>query len=299
MASMDWQKLKTSSQVKAIIRHNDREKRLEGNHKNEDINKDQTHLNTQTVKYEEACRKYSERIYDLDQRPGANIRRDRVTACMLCTSIPEGLPEDKEDEWIRKTTNIITDMVGEDNIIGTWTHRDEKHEYIDKITKEKVMSRTHVHIMIIPEANGKLDAKHICSRSNFIKLNRQIDEMTKSDYDLDYMNGKGSTKLNINTLKQLSNEAQREKEHQQEMMKLQEKQALLENEIDRYRTATQMYLDRVKELDDEKYEQEKQKLEKDKLYRRAERENIATRRTFNYTEQKRDIFHKDDDQIDY
>lgn len=295
MASMDWQKLKTSSQVKAIIRHDDKDKRLEGNHKNEDINKDQTHLNTQTVNYEDACRRYTERIYDLDQRPGANTRKDRVTACMLCTSVPEGLPEDKEDEWIRKTTDIITHMVGKDNMIGTWTHRDEKHEYIDRMTKEQVMSRTHVHIMIVPEANGKLDAKHVCSRSNFIKLNKEIDEMTRSDYDLDYMNGKGSTKLNINTLKQLSNEAQREKEHQQAMMLLQEKQALLENEIERYRTATQMYLDRVKELDDDKYENEKQKLEHDRLYRKTERESISTRKSFSYFDEKNKIFNKDDE----
>lgn len=295
MASMDWQKLKTSSQVKAIIRHNDKDKRLEGNHKNEDINKDQTHLNTQTVNYEDACRRYSERIYDLDQRPGANTRKDRVTACMLCTSVPEGLPEDKEDEWIRKTTDIITHMVGKSNMIGTWTHRDEKHEYIDRMTKEQVMSRTHVHIMIVPELNGKLDAKHVCSRSNFIKLNKEIDEMTRSDYDLDYMNGKGSTKLNINTLKQLSNEAQREREHQQAIMKLQEQQALLENEIERYRTATQMYLDRVKELDEEKYENEKQKLEHDRLYRKTERESISTRKSFSYFSEKKQIFNKDDE----
>lgn len=295
MASMDWQKLKTSSQVKAIIRHNDKDKRLNGNHKNEDINKDQTHLNAQTVNYETACRRYTERIYDLDQRPGANTRKDRVTACMLCTSVPEGLPEDKEDEWIRKTTDIITHMVGKDNMIGTWTHRDERHEYIDRMTKEKVMSRTHVHIMIIPESNGKLDAKHVCSRSNFIKLNKEIDEMTRSDYDLDYMNGKGSTKLSINTLKQLSNEAQREREHQQAIMKLQEQQALLENEIERYRTATQMYLDRVKELDEEKYENEKQKLEHDRLYRKTERESISTRKSFSYFSEKKQIFNKDDE----
>lgn len=295
MASMDWQKLKTSSQVKAIIRHNDKDKRLEGNHKNEDINKDQTHLNTQTVNYEDACRRYTERIYDLDQRPGANTRKDRVTACMLCTSVPEGLPEDKEDEWIRKTTDIIAHMIGKSNMIGTWTHRDEKHEYIDRMTKEQVMSRTHVHIMIVPESNGKLDAKHVCSRSNFIKLNKEIDEMTRSDYDLDYMNGKGSTKLNINTLKQLSNEAQREKEHQQAIMKLQEQQALLENEIERYRTATQMYLDRVKELDEEKYENEKQKLEHDRLYRQTERESISPRKSFSYFSEKKQIFNKDDE----
>lgn len=295
MASMDWQKLKTSSQVKAIIRHNDKDKRLEGNHKNEDINKDQTYLNTQTVNYEEACRRYTERIYDLDQRPGANTRKDRVTACMLCTSIPEGLTEDKEDEWIEKTTSIIADMIGEENIVGAWTHRDEKHEYIDKITKENVMSRTHVHIMIVPELNGKLDAKHICSRSNFIKLNKQIDEMTKSDYDLDYMNGKGSTKLNINTLKQLSNEAQREREHQQAMMQLQAKQAILQNEIDRYRTATELYLERVRELDEEKFENEKQKLEHDRLYRKAERESVSTRKPFSYFAEKNQIFSKDDE----
>lgn len=157
------------------------------------------------------------------------------------------------------------------------------------------MSRTHVHIMIVPELNGKLDAKHVCNRSNFIKLNKEIDEMTRSDYDLDYMNGKGSTKLNINTLKQLSNEAQREREHQQAIMKLQEQQALLENEIERYRTATQMYLDRVKELDEEKYENEKQKLEHDRLYRKTERESISTRKSFSYFSEKKQIFNKDDE----
>lgn len=293
MASMDWQKLKTSSQVKAVIRHNDKSKRIEGNHSNKDIDTRQTHLNDQSVSFEEACKIYNERIYELDQRPGANIRKDRVTACMLCTSIPENLPEVKENEWIRKMTKIVTEIVGRDNLVGTWTHRDEKHEYIDKITNTMVKSRTHIHIMVIPEINGKLDAKHMCSRANFIKMNKAINDMTQTEYGIDYMNGRGSTKMDIETLKQLSIEKQREKEHQEALQALQKEKALCENERERYRQATQMYLDKIKELDEEQYEKEKAELKKEPLYEKVVTTTIRHR--IDYNELKRSIINKKDD----
>lgn len=73
MASVNFEKLKTPQQVKAMLRHCDGEERMEANHSNIDIDKSKTSGNMQgDLDYTAACQKYSERIAFLDAKPGAN-----------------------------------------------------------------------------------------------------------------------------------------------------------------------------------------------------------------------------------
>ena len=51
MGSVDWkQKCHGGGETKAILRHCDKDMRLEDNHKNKQIDKNRTHLNWQLVK---------------------------------------------------------------------------------------------------------------------------------------------------------------------------------------------------------------------------------------------------------
>ena len=62
MASVNFEKLKTPQQVKAMLRHCDGEERMEANHSNIDIDKSKTSGNMQgDLDYTAACQKYSER----------------------------------------------------------------------------------------------------------------------------------------------------------------------------------------------------------------------------------------------
>ncbi len=78
MASVNFEKYKTLQQVKAMLRHCDREKQLEANHSNIDIDKSKTLDSMQgDLDYTAACQRYDERISFLDAKPRANGWKDR------------------------------------------------------------------------------------------------------------------------------------------------------------------------------------------------------------------------------
>ena len=96
MASVNFLKLHTPQEVKAIIRHCDKDERQKHEHSNKQIRKDLTHLNDDYgINYVDTCREYDERIAYLDSLPGANVRKDRVTCFSLEIPCPADLPEDR------------------------------------------------------------------------------------------------------------------------------------------------------------------------------------------------------------
>lgn len=102
MASVDFLKIHLAVEMKKLLRHCDKDKRLEDNHRNKQIDKDRTHLNQQQFSYEEACKRYDDRIAELDRKPNANKRKDRVTAFGLEIPVPLGfdrLTSQQKDAW--------------------------------------------------------------------------------------------------------------------------------------------------------------------------------------------------------
>lgn len=203
MASVNWHKCNGSRSTKSIIRHCVTDTRLKQNHSNTDIDKSLTEQNWSLygLNYADLCAKYDARINDLDSTTNDNKRKDRVTCFSLYTSCPRDLPEDKADEWFAKTIEIIKSKYGEKNIIDAVVHKDEVHEYIDPKTKEKCISRSHVHVFVVPEKNGKLIAKEFSSRSNMKSLNKAIHEMTERDYGVKYMTGEQARHKSVEVLK--------------------------------------------------------------------------------------------------
>ena len=108
MASVNFEKLKTPQQVKAMLRHCDGEERMEANHSNIDIDKSKTSGNMQgDLDYTAACQKYSERIAFLDAKPGANKRKDQVTCFGLNVPAPKDLKPEDEKAFFLAAIKII------------------------------------------------------------------------------------------------------------------------------------------------------------------------------------------------
>lgn len=207
MASVNFEKLKTAQDVKAMLRHCDKEERMTTNHSNQQIDKKVTSKNEQfdDMGYKDSCRLYDERIAYLDSLEGANKRSDRVTCFGLEVPAPAYMSEDDEHGWFEKVYGLISEQYGEDNIIGLYTHYDEKHTYIDAETGKERTSRDHMHVYVIPEIDGKLNGKKFSSKRNMTKLNNSIQKMTQSDYGLDFMDGsKRKSKESVESLKRRS-----------------------------------------------------------------------------------------------
>lgn len=206
MAGINYLKLHTPQEVKAVIRHCDKDERQKNTHSNKQIRKDLTSGNLQFDRgYAKTCRLYDERIAYLDSLPWANVRKDRVTCCSLELPCPKDLPEDRRVNWVNDVNKLFQQKYKPENILNIYYHVDEIHDYIDARTNEYATSRAHIHVLIVPEIAGKLLCKEFSSRKNMKALNREVHEMTKSLYGVDFNDGTGmKSKEDVETLKNMS-----------------------------------------------------------------------------------------------
>lgn len=173
MASVNFMKLKGGSDVARILRHCDAEMRLKQQHSNVHIDKSKTHLNGQMIArgdYDQSLGYYMQRIQDLDATTNTNKRRDRVTCFALEVPAPEGMPV---SDFAQIVGNRISQMYGRRNIVNLYVHQNEQHQYMDH--GQIRTSRHHIHAIVIPEIDGKLDGKHFSSKSRMQRLNQLID----------------------------------------------------------------------------------------------------------------------------
>ena len=207
MASVNFEKLKLPQQVKAMLYHCDKETRLAAEHSNIDIDKSVTLNNTQgNLDFYAAYKRYTDRIAELDQRLGANKRKDRVTCFGLNIPTPKDLKPEDEDAFFKEVLKIIAAQYGGfANVVQYFVHRDERHRYVNSETGETCWSRTHLHCYVIPEHNGKLNGKWFSNRSNMVKLNNSIHEMAQEQFNVSFMDG--SKKKSRKTVEQLKNES--------------------------------------------------------------------------------------------
>lgn len=206
MASVNYKKLKLPQEVKAMLYHCDKEKRLESNHSNIDIDKSATPDNMQGIPdYYAACKRYDDRIAELDAKHGANKRKDRVTCFGMNIPAPKDLKSEDEQEFFDEVLKLIAEQYGYENIVQYYMHLDEKHDYISSETGEMCTSRSHMQCYVVPEHNGKLNGKWFSSRSNMVKLNNAIQKMAQEQFGVMFMDG--SKKKSRKTVEQLKNES--------------------------------------------------------------------------------------------
>lgn len=188
MASANWMKAKGAVEAKAIMRHCDQSEREKNRHSNKDINKALTAQNwsMRGLSYSAACKEYDARIAELDSVPGANKRKDRVTYMGIDIPAPANLSKDQLKPWFQRTWEIFQEQTHGAGIEG-WVHADEVHDYVHN--GEIVTSREHMHIGAIPAVNGRLCAKEFSSRKQIMSLNNAIQQMSKDEFGVDFMDG--------------------------------------------------------------------------------------------------------------
>lgn len=208
MAGVNYEKYKTSQKVKSVMRHCDKDMRAEATHQNEHIDLSKTKYNAQLKRnYEQTKKRFDERMDWLESQPNKNKRSDKVICFGLEIPLPEDMPHGKEVEWTNKVYHIVSDMYGKDNVMNVYYHADEQHDYMDSATKQTRTSRKHVHLLVVPEIDGRLNGRDFSARRNMNKLNNAIHEMSLHDYGCKFMDG--SKKKSKDTVEALKRESER------------------------------------------------------------------------------------------
>ena len=212
MSSLNLAKIK-QHELKALLRHCDKNERLKVEHSNEDINKEMTWKNAQFCgSYEEVCNYFDDILRELDSKPKANTRYDRVVAYAIEGTLPE--PDEEKDTqkqrdaWIAGIEKVIKREYPEMVVLAKYIHYDEVHEYINPENGERVFSRPHVHMYVMPVVEGRLNGKKFFQhKTSLIQLHRQIDDLTRSIYGFSY--GNGTKKKSFNSVEHLKYESKK------------------------------------------------------------------------------------------
>lgn len=215
MSSVNWQKIKTASEAKAKIRHNDKSERMKNNHENRDINKLLTAKNLclDGRTYAEKCDAYDKRVAYCKGNM-KRVRSDAVTMIGLNIKLPPGLTHadyDTQAAWCQDCYRIIGDYVGYDNIVSATADFDEIHEFYNPDTDQMELSRPEVDVKFVPEVDGRLCAKQWQTKGNMRELNNQIEEMTQQQYGMAFMTGAGAKNVSTEQLKVVSAKAEAKK----------------------------------------------------------------------------------------
>lgn len=215
MASVNWMKIKGAAAAKAMMRHSDSEERLKHEHSNKQLDKTKTALNYHYFagSYEDACRKYDDRIAQLDATTNKNKRKDRVTLYSLEVPLPAGISTDADERrFFTLVGKMMTKRYGKDNLINGYVHKDEIHDYIDPASKEVCTSRVHGHFFFVPEIEGQLNGKAFSSKARMQELNTAIDRMCMAEFGCHFMTGEKTKGSSVEALKARSASALKERE---------------------------------------------------------------------------------------
>lgn len=272
MASADWHgKYKGKMSAKAQIRHNDKEQRLAFEHGNKDIDKTLTQDNYSYygLTYKQKCNKFDKRIEIVSE--GVRMSSGKNANTMLQVIVvypPNGMPVEEQRKWFMRIGDIARDSWG-DNFIDLDVHVDELHEYNVAGKKDKVMSKVHGHLQVVPvDEQGKLNGKEFSKRWRIQRFNDIVHEMTATEFDLQWNDGTGKHKRK--TVEQLKSESEKlavEQGANDIINNLKQEREKFEKDRQEYEISVQEYEaeldDEERELDqrEEKLDQREQKLE--------------------------------------
>lgn len=257
MASVNFMKIKTAEHVKSLLRHCDKNKRLQTqNHSNQQINKNLTSNNLQyNMSYEQVCKRFDDRIKYLDSLKNQNKRKDRVLCFSLEIPCPAALSADKETAWVDEVNKILLNKYSKDNVMNVYYHADEKHMYYDAETSEKRESRNHLHAFVVPCLNDKLNAKEFSSKKNMIQLNNEIQLMTQQKFNCDFMNN--TKKKSNESVESLKNKS-KQREFEALTLDLKHKSKQLENDKNEFENEKNAFEksrnETLKQLENERFQ---------------------------------------------
>ena len=207
MASAKYEngKCKDAKDAKARLRHNVKDSRMKiKKHSNDNIDPTKTQFNYSFtgLKYDDACKKYDDRIELLDSTTNKNKRKDRVTLYTIEVPCPNAIPPNDRKRFFKRVLDTLNDTYGERNLIDASVHVDEVHDYVDAETGKLRTSCEHIHISYIPEIDGQLNAKRFSARQTMISVNNKIHAMSMKEFNVPFCDGtKRVSKKSVEQLK--------------------------------------------------------------------------------------------------
>lgn len=211
MASVNWKKIKSVGEAKAIQRHNERSEVDDVKHSNQQIDTSLTSLNKIVISEPEKMERYLSIVDKFNEENGKRTRRkDAVVSVNLEGTFPKGnLTEDDKIQFCRKISEFMNEKLNNNALMSFSIHRDEIHKYLNE-QGEQVESEEHYHMNFVPVRKNKdgsfqMVGSDLMSRANMTELNNRL-----NDWSLErgFVFNTGSKKkgVSVEQLKSESNE---------------------------------------------------------------------------------------------
>lgn len=188
MASVTIQKWTTAGACSGQINHIYRTREHYGN---QDIDRALADRNEMAGTAEEARARIRETIAWVDSvTPPKRIRGDRKTVAELCVPAPRsGMSDQDARQFLTAACEALVEAPGM-HVVGVALHGDETHEYIDPDSKERVQSRLHLHVLVVPDVPGHgCNMKSWLTKSRYGEINRLMDKVCERELGYSYQDG--------------------------------------------------------------------------------------------------------------
>ena len=188
MASVTIQKWTTAGACGGQINHIYRTREHYGN---QDIDRALADRNEMAGTAEEARARIRETIAWVDSvTPPKRIRGDRKTVAELCVPAPQsGMSDQDARQFLTAACEALVEAPGM-HVVGVALHGDDTHEYIDPDSKERVQSRLHLHVLVVPDVPGHgCNMKSWLTKSRYGEINRLMDKVCERELGYSYQDG--------------------------------------------------------------------------------------------------------------
>lgn len=188
MASVTIQKWSTAAACGGQVNHIYRTREHYGN---QDIDKTLADRNEMAGTAEEARARIRETIAWVDSITlPKRIRGDRKTVAELCVPAPRsGMSNQDARQFLTAACEALVEAPGM-HVVGVALHGDETHEYIDPDSKERVQSRLHLHVLVVPDVPGHgCNMKSWLTKSRYREINQLLDRVCKRELGYAYQDG--------------------------------------------------------------------------------------------------------------
>lgn len=208
MASVTIQKWTTAGACGGQINHIYRTREHYGN---KDIDMTLANCNEMAGTAEDARTRIRETIARVDAAtPPKRIRADRKTVAELCIPAPRvGMSNQDARRFLTAACMELVRTPGM-HVVGIGLHGDEVHEYVDPDSKNRVQSRLHVHVLVVPDIPGRgCNMKSWLTKARYKELNQLLDRVCERELGYTYQNGSGQqSRGDVERMKQRSLQAE-------------------------------------------------------------------------------------------
>lgn len=208
MASVTIQKWTTAGACGGQINHIYRTREHYGN---KDIDMTLANCNEMAGTAEDARTRIRETIARVDAAtPPKRIRADRKTVAELCIPAPRvGMSDQDARRFLTAACMELVRTPGM-HVVGIGLHGDEVHEYVDPDSKNRVQSRLHVHVLVVPDVPGRgCNMKSWLTKARYKELNQLLDQVCERELGYTYQNGSGQqSRGDVERMKQRSLQAE-------------------------------------------------------------------------------------------